>query len=91
MYLSANPVHREGYQPDPHVRLEPSDRLHEADRALLDQVWQGQTVAQIAPGDADDKPQMGEDQSAGGIHVTVITETNGQVTLFVWGQHGDLV
>ncbi len=87
MNLRANPVDSERHEPHPDVRVEPLDRLHEADVALLDQVADLQTIAGIAAGDVHHEPKVRKNQAPRGVQVVGLPKPGRELEFLGRTQH----
>ena len=66
-----DPVARVGAEPGADRRVEPLDGAEQAEVPLLDQVLERQPLADVAPGDVDDQPEVGPDHPVAGRVVAV--------------------
>ena len=82
-----DPPHRVGGEAEALVRLEPLDRLHQADVALRDDLGDRQAVAAIAHGDLGDEPQMAGDELVRGGTIAVLLPALGQHEFLLRFQH----
>jgi len=80
-------VNREGDEPNPYVRVEALDGLHEANVAFLNQVAELQAVARIAARDVHDEAQMGEHELARRVEIVRVAELDREVVLLLGGEH----
>ena len=89
--LGADPVHREGHQPHPDLRVEVLDRLHQADAALLHQVAERQPVAGVAARHVDHEPQVVQHQAARRLDIALVAQAQHQRALLLGAQHRQAV
>ena len=83
----ANPPHRIGSQTEAFIRLEPFDRLHQADIAFRNHFADRQAVAAIAHGDFGNQPQMRGHQLFGRVAVAMLAPLLGQHEFLLRPQH----
>ena len=62
-----DPVAGVGAEPGADVGVEALDGPEQAEVPLLDQVLQGQALADVAAGDVDDQPEVGPDHPVAGL------------------------
>ncbi len=82
-----DPPHGVGGEAEAPVRVEPLDRLHQADVALGDDLVDRQAVAAVAHGDLGHQAQMAGDQPVRRLDVLVLAPALGQHELLVRLQH----
>jgi hypothetical protein len=81
----------ERHQPHTTVGIESLDGFHQADIAFLDQVRVRQTIAEIAPRDCNDQPQVGEYERTRCLDITFGTVALGKILLFRFGEQREPV
>jgi hypothetical protein len=86
----ADPPHRIGRQPEPFVRLELLDRLHQADIAFRDHLGDRQTIAAIAHGDLGHQPQMRRHKLMRSVAVFMLPPALGEHIFLRRLQHREL-
>ena len=76
---------RERNQPNAYIWLETANSLHQTNRPLLNQIRERQAVTEVAAGDPNHEPQMGQHQPARGHHVALVAEAERELALLVQG------
>jgi hypothetical protein len=84
----ADPPHGVGGQTEAAIGVEATDRLHQADVALGDQVGDRQAVAAVTHGDLGHQAQVRGDQPLGGVGVVVLLPPPRQHVFVLRLQHG---
>src|SRR4051812_34110038 len=72
-----DPPHGVGGEPEALLRLEPIDRLHQADSAFGYRLGDRQAVAAIVPGDLGHEPQMAGDELVRRVAIAVLAPALG--------------
>ncbi len=85
-----DPVAGIGAEPRPDGGVEALDGPEQAEVPFLDQVLEGQSLADIAPGDVDDQAEVGPDHPVA-RHLVALGDPVSQFLLLVGGQQGHLV
>ncbi len=87
MYCRFDPPHRICGEAETLFRLEPLDRLHQADIAFRDHLGNWQAVAAIAHGDLGDETKMAGDKLVRGFTIAVLAPAACQHVFFLRLQH----
>ena len=91
MDAGLDPVDGEGDEAHAHPRIKALHRLHEADVPLLYEVGKRKPVAEVAPRDMDDEPELRDDELLRRLDVPGLLVVLSKRLLLLRGEDGDAV